>query len=124
MGHKPSKNSIKIANNCDLYLNKKTELRPINYQINNGYYYIYFKFKNLNKNDNYLEFSYLNSNNSIEKDILSCQLYNENYNNIKVKNKKFIEYSLFSDKKRNIKIRLGNINQILYIIPINQTYQS
>ena len=122
MGLKMSKQNKKIVNNCDLYINKNIELRPYDYQSNNGYYYIYFKSKKIEKGKNDFEFSYLNPKNIIEKDFLSCDFYREKPNNILVKKDKYIEYSLHTDKNRNVKIRLGITNQILYILPIKDSY--
>ena len=122
MGQKMSKQNKKIVNNCDLYINNNIELRSYDYQSNNGYYYIYFKSKKIEKDKNYFEFSYLNPNNIIEKDILSFDFHQEKPNNILVKKDKYIEYSLYTDKNRNVKIRLGITNQILYILPIKDSF--
>ena len=117
-----TKSKINIENKCDCTINNSNIIYPYDYNINNGYYYIYFNLKKYTKyENNILEFSHLNNNISIKDTVTFNLSLVYKYNNILIGKQKYKEYILSTETHNDVKIRIGNKSHILYVLPINMS---
>lgn len=121
MGNKKSKPSVN--NKCDCLVNQKHIIKPFEYKINNGFYYIYFELKHFDKNEeNKLQFSWFDQDNNCLTDYVIININKLKSKKVNINKLLYLEYELETDNKYFIKIRysLSKTKHILlFILPIN-----